>query len=99
MTLRTVAPCRLALSSLWARRPSSIEPRPGTTTRRKAAMPSTVILATARTPFGKMGGTLSSLDATDLGGHAISAALEHSGVAPEQVEQVVFGQVLQAGQG
>src|ERR1041384_5210770 len=62
-------------------------------------MPSTVILGTARTPFGKMGGTLSSLDATDLGGHAISAALERSGVAPEQVEQVTFGQVLQAGQG
>ena len=62
-------------------------------------MPSTVILGTARTPFGKMGGTLSSLDATDLGGHAISAALERSGVDPEQVEQVVFGQVLQAGQG
>ncbi|MGE5282432.1 MAG: acetyl-CoA C-acyltransferase, partial [Chloroflexota bacterium] len=62
-------------------------------------MPSTVILGTARTPFGKMGGTLSSLDATDLGGHAISAALERSGVDPEQVQQVVFGQVLQAGQG
>ncbi len=62
-------------------------------------MPSTVILGTARTPFGKMGGTLSSLDATDLGGHAIEAALERSGVDPEQVEQVVFGQVLQAGQG
>ncbi len=62
-------------------------------------MPSTVILSTARTPFGKMGGTLSSLDATDLGGHAITAALERSGVAPEQVQQVVFGQVLQAGQG
>ncbi|HEX3243552.1 MAG TPA: acetyl-CoA C-acyltransferase, partial [Solirubrobacterales bacterium] len=62
-------------------------------------MPSTVILGTARTPFGKMGGTLSSLDATDLGGHAITAALERSAVDPEQVEQVVFGQVLQAGQG
>jgi acetyl-CoA C-acetyltransferase len=62
-------------------------------------MPSTVILGTARTPFGKMGGTLSSLDATDLGGHVIEAALERSGVDPEQVEQVVFGQVLQAGQG
>ena len=62
-------------------------------------MPSTVILATARTPFGKMGGTLSSLDATDLGGHAIEAALERSAVDPEQIEQVVFGQVLQAGQG
>ncbi|MGA8744478.1 MAG: acetyl-CoA C-acetyltransferase [Solirubrobacterales bacterium] len=62
-------------------------------------MPSTVILASARTPFGKMGGTLSSLDATDLGGHVIEAALERSGVDAEQVDQVVFGQVLQAGQG
>ncbi len=62
-------------------------------------MPSTVILGTARTPFGKMGGALSSLDATDLGGHVIETALERSGVAPEQVQQVVFGQVLQAGQG
>src|SRR5829696_8722738 len=62
-------------------------------------MPSTVILGTARTPFGKMGGTLSSLEATDLGGHVIEAALDRSGVDPEQVDQVVFGQVLQAGQG
>src|SRR5919106_3465814 len=62
-------------------------------------MPSSVILGTARTPFGKMGGGLSSLDATDLGGAVIEAALERSGVEPEQVEQVVFGQVLQAGQG
>jgi acetyl-CoA C-acetyltransferase len=62
-------------------------------------MPSSVILGTARTPFGKMGGGLASLDATDLGGTVIEAALERSGVAPEQVEQVVFGQVLQAGQG
>jgi acetyl-CoA C-acetyltransferase len=46
-----------------------------------------------------MGGGLSSLDATDLGGAVIEAALDRSGVAPEQVEQVVFGQVLQAGQG
>jgi acetyl-CoA C-acetyltransferase len=62
-------------------------------------MPSSVILGTARTPFGKMGGGLSSLDAIDLGGTVIEAALDRSGVAPEQVEQVVFGQVLQAGQG
>ena len=62
-------------------------------------MPSSVILGTARTPFGKMGGGLASLDATDLGGTAIAAALERSNVDPEQVEQVVFGQVLQAGQG
>ncbi|HEX6228708.1 MAG TPA: acetyl-CoA C-acetyltransferase [Solirubrobacterales bacterium] len=62
-------------------------------------MPSSVILGTARTPFGKMGGALSSLDATELGGNAIGAALERSGVDAEQVQQVVFGQVLQAGQG
>jgi len=62
-------------------------------------MSQSVILSTARTPFGKMGGALASLDATDLGGHAISGALERAGVDPEQVEQVVYGQVLQAGQG
>jgi acetyl-CoA C-acetyltransferase len=62
-------------------------------------MPKTVILGAARTPFGKMGGGLASLDATDLGATAISAALERAEVAPEQVEHVVFGQVLQAGQG
>src|SRR6185369_10989788 len=61
--------------------------------------PKTVILGAARTPFGKMGGALSTLDATELGGIAIKAALERSEVAPDQVEHVVFGQVLQAGQG
>ena len=64
-----------------------------------SSVPRSVILGTARTPFGKMGGGLKSLDATDLGGTVIEAALDRSGVAPEQVEQVVFGQVLQAGQG
>ena len=62
-------------------------------------MPSTVILGTARTPFGKMGGGLSTLDATDLGGTVIESALDRSGIEPGQVEQVIFGQVLQAGQG
>lgn len=62
-------------------------------------MPSSVILGTARTPIGKMGGGLSTLDAADLGGQAIEAALERSGVGADQVQQVVFGQVLQAGQG
>ena len=62
-------------------------------------MPKTVILGAARTPFGKLGGGLSTLDATELGGRAISAALERAEVAPEQIEHVVFGQVLQAGQG
>jgi acetyl-CoA C-acetyltransferase len=62
-------------------------------------MSKTVILSTARTPFGKMGGGLSSLDATDLGGTAISEALDRAEVKPDEVEGVVYGQVLQAGQG
>ncbi len=62
-------------------------------------MSQTVILGTARTPFTKMGGALSSKSAIELGGTAIAAALERSEVAPDEVEQVVFGQVLQAGQG
>src|ERR1700751_1201364 len=62
-------------------------------------MAKTVILGAARTPTGKMGGGLSTLEATELGSIAIEAALERAEVAPEQVEHVVFGQVLQAGQG
>src|SRR5881227_2801107 len=62
-------------------------------------MPKTVILGTARTPIGKLGGGLSTLDATELGGTAIRAALERADVEPDRVEHVVFGQVLQAGQG
>jgi acetyl-CoA C-acetyltransferase len=62
-------------------------------------MPKTVILSAARTPIGKLGGGLASVDATELGGTAIKAALERAEVAPEQVQHVVMGQVLQAGQG
>jgi acetyl-CoA C-acetyltransferase len=62
-------------------------------------MPKTVILGAARTPIGKMGGGLSTLEATELGALAMSAALERAQVEPEQVEHVVVGQVLQAGQG
>ena len=62
-------------------------------------MPKTVILSAARTPIGKLGGGLSSLDATELGATAIKAALERADVAPEEVQHVVMGQVLQAGQG
>jgi len=62
-------------------------------------MPKTVILSSARTPIGKLGGGLSSLDATQLGGTAIGAALERAEVAPEEVQHVIMGQVLQAGQG
>jgi acetyl-CoA C-acetyltransferase len=67
--------------------------------RRKVPMPKTVILSTARTPFGKMGGGLAPLSATDLGGTVISEALDRAEVKPDEVGGVVFGQVLQAGQG
>jgi acetyl-CoA C-acetyltransferase len=62
-------------------------------------MPRTVILSSARTPIGKLGGGLSSLPATHLGGIAIREALARADVAPGQVEHVVIGSVLQAGQG
>jgi acetyl-CoA C-acetyltransferase len=62
-------------------------------------MPQTVILSSARTPIGKLGGGLGSLDATELGGTAIRAALERASVEPEQIQHVVMGQVVQAGQG
>ncbi len=58
-----------------------------------------VISAGARTPIGRFGGTLAILPAVALGGHAVRAALERTGVDPEAVEHVVMGHVLQAGQG
>ena len=58
-----------------------------------------VILDGARTPFGKFGGALASLQASDLGGIAIKAALEKANVAPSDVGEVIIGTVLQAGQG
>src|SRR5919112_1584659 len=62
-------------------------------------MPKTVILGAARTPIGKMGGGLSTVDATELGATAIRAALERADVSADDVQHVVMGQVLQAGQG
>jgi acetyl-CoA C-acetyltransferase len=58
-----------------------------------------VVIATARTPFGRLGGALASLPATTLGGEAIRAALERSGIDPAEVEHVIMGQVLQGGAG
>ena len=62
-------------------------------------MPSSYIIAGARTPIGKMSGALASFSAADLGGFAIAAALQRAGVAPHEVEHVIMGQVLMAGQG
>jgi acetyl-CoA C-acetyltransferase len=58
-----------------------------------------VIVAGARTPVGRFNGALAPFAAVDLGGLAIAAALDRAGVAPEAVEHVVMGHVLQAGQG
>jgi acetyl-CoA C-acetyltransferase len=58
-----------------------------------------LIVGGARTPIGRLLGGFKDLSATDLGGYAIAAALERSGVAPEHVDYVVLGQVLQAGTG
>jgi acetyl-CoA C-acetyltransferase len=62
-------------------------------------MPKTVILSAARTPVGKLGGALASVDATELGAYAIRGALERAQLGGEQLEHIVMGQVLQAGQG
>ena len=61
--------------------------------------PGSILAAGARTPIGKLSGALASFSAADLGGFAISAALERAGVAPEEVQHVIMGQVLMAGQG
>jgi len=59
----------------------------------------TVILSAARTPFGKLGGGLARFSSVELGGAAIRAALDRSGVPDTDVEYVIMGQVLQAGVG
>ncbi|KWW99547.1 acetyl-CoA acetyltransferase [Carbonactinospora thermoautotrophica] len=58
-----------------------------------------VLVAGARTPMGRLLGSLKDFPATELGGIAIKAALERAGVRPEQVQYVIMGQVLQAGAG
>jgi acetyl-CoA C-acetyltransferase len=62
-------------------------------------MPGSVIVSGARTPIGKLSGAFASFSAMQLGGFAIAAALERAGLQPDQVDYVLMGQVLQAGQG
>lgn len=62
-------------------------------------MAGSYIVAGARTPIGKMSGALASFSAAELGSIAIKAALERAGVAPDEVDHVIMGQVLMAGQG
>ncbi len=59
----------------------------------------TVIVAGARTPMGRMSGSLKGFSGSDLGGFAIKGALEKSGVKPEDIDYVIMGQVLTAGEG
>ena len=62
-------------------------------------MSGSVIVAGARTPIGKLSGSLGGFAATELGGFAIAGALERAGIKPEQVDYVFMGQVIQAGAG
>ncbi|MCB0905334.1 MAG: acetyl-CoA C-acyltransferase, partial [Actinobacteria bacterium] len=62
-------------------------------------MAGNVIVAGARTPMGRLLGSLKGFSAADLGGFAIKGALERAGVSPDQVDYVIMGHVLQAGAG
>jgi acetyl-CoA C-acetyltransferase len=62
-------------------------------------MTSSVIVEGARTPIGKFGGGFKDLPAVKLGGHAIRAALQRSGLGGDQIDYVIMGQVLQGGAG
>jgi acetyl-CoA C-acetyltransferase len=62
-------------------------------------MARSVIVSALRTPFGRLGGGLTDYEATELGAHAIKAALERIGLEPNEIEYVIMGQVLQGGAG
>src|SRR4029077_310309 len=67
--------------------------------RRRPVMAGSYIVAGARTPIGKLSGAWRASPAAELGGAGIKAALERAGVGPDEVEHVLMGQVLMAGQG
>jgi acetyl-CoA C-acetyltransferase len=67
--------------------------------RSTGASTDTVVVAMSRTPFGTFGGGLKSVKATDLGAHAIKAAVERARIEPGDVDYVYMGQVVQAGEG
>jgi acetyl-CoA C-acetyltransferase len=72
------------------------------TTHWEAPMPTpstSVIVAGARTPMGRLSGSLKGFSATDLGGIAIKGAMEKSGVSADDVDYVIMGHVIQAGAG
>src|SRR3990170_87552 len=67
--------------------------------RKERSMTRSVIVSAARTAVGKFQGQISHLPAVDLGGHAITGALDRAGISGEQIDYVIMGQVLQAGAG
>jgi acetyl-CoA C-acetyltransferase len=78
---------------------TDLQPGDGFTTRFFMQTDPIVIVGAARTPIGGFMGVFAPLTASDLGGVAIKAAVERSGVAPEQIEELIFGNCLIAGQG
>ncbi len=64
-----------------------------------SSMTEVVIVAAARTPFGRLGGGLSAIPAVELGAAVIREVLERAGTAPGEVDQLIMGTVLAAGQG
>jgi acetyl-CoA C-acetyltransferase len=68
-------------------------------TKRSSPVDDAVILSAARTPIGKFQGSLSSVPATQLGAIAVKAAVERAGINPEEIEEVLMGNVVQAGEG
>ena len=67
--------------------------------KRSSPVGEAVILSAARTPIGRFQGSLSSLPATQLGAIAVRAAVERAGINPEDIEEVLMGNVVQAGEG
>jgi acetyl-CoA C-acetyltransferase len=67
--------------------------------REELVMSRSVVVSAVRTAIGKFGGAVAGLPAVELGGHAITGALERAGIAGHQVDYVIMGQVLQAGTG
>ncbi len=102
VNVRGRRPTPVRVHHRWAKRPSgpvrhrsSSDRTTGGTVRGMGAL----IVAGARTPIGKLSGAFATLSAADLGAVAIGAALERAGVAPDEVDHVIMGQVLMAGQG
>src|SRR6187551_799186 len=87
--------CRRCLTPVSVTRLVCLCQSPGTLVDMSGA----VIVSAVRTPFGRLGGGLAEIPATELGAVAIRAGLERAGVDPEEVGYVVMGQVLQAGAG